>query len=245
MTAVILAAGRSRRMSASVPKVLLPLAGRPVLSHVIESARGGGATRVIVVIGPGHEAVREAYGGEPLEYAVQREPRGTADALLACRQMLGAGEDCVVLCGDAPLVRTATVRRLWQSRREHGAVIAVLTAVLPDPHGYGRVVRGPGVSIEEIVEERDADEETRRIREVNSGAYSFTWIDVLPVLEAIEPSPVSGEYYLTEMVRGVRRVGGLVAAVTADSADEVMGINTPGQLAAVEAALAARGRERA
>jgi bifunctional UDP-N-acetylglucosamine pyrophosphorylase/glucosamine-1-phosphate N-acetyltransferase len=240
MTAVILAAGRSRRMNLEVPKVLLPLAGEPVLSHVIRAARAGGAGRVVVIIGPGHEAVRAAFHGQSLEYAVQREPRGTADALLTGRELLADDEECVVLCGDAPLVRGETVRRLWQSRRVEGAVVAVLTAELVDPTGYGRVVRGPGASVEAIVEERDADEPTRRIREVNSGAYSFAWGGIRPVLETIEPSPVSGEYYLTDAVRGVRAAGGLVVAVAADSADEVLGINTPEQFARVEAELAAR-----
>ncbi|MFO7674949.1 MAG: NTP transferase domain-containing protein [bacterium] len=240
MTAVILAAGRSSRMKAEIPKVLLALDGRPVLSHVIGAARAGGAGRVIAIVGAGHEAVRAAFAGESLEYAVQRQPRGTADALLAGRELLADEEECVVLCGDAPLVRGETVRRLWQSRREASADVAVLTAELANPAGYGRIVRGEGASIEAIVEERDADGPTRRIREVNSGAYSFVWGRVRPVLETISPSPVSGEYYLTDAVRGIRAAGGRVVAVSAAGADEVLGINTPEQFALVEAELAAR-----
>ena len=241
MTAIILAAGRSRRMSAETPKVLLPLAGRPVLSHVIAAARTGGADRVIVVIGSDHQAIREAYHAESYEFATQHEPRGTADALRSCTGLLADAEECVVLCGDAPLVRGSTIRRLWQLRHEHDADVAVLTAELADPHGYGRIIRGPGLSIDAIVEERDADEPTRRIREVNSGAYSFSWRRVRPVLEAVEPSPISGEYYLTDMVRGIRARGNLVVAVTAAGADEVLGINTPEQFARVEALLTGAG----
>ena len=240
MTAVILAAGRSRRMNTSVSKVLLPLAGQPVLTHIINAARAGGAERIIVVIGPGHEAIREQYCDQTLEFAVQQQPRGTADALLVCRDLLAKDEDCTVLCGDAPLVRGGTIQSLCRARRDQAATVAVLTAVLPDPYGYGRIVRGPGSIIHAIVEERDADEQTRRVKEINSGAYSFVWGEVRPALDAVEPSPVSGEYYLTDAIRAIRSAGRLVIAVVAEDADEVMGINTPEHFAMVEAVLLAR-----
>lgn len=244
MTAVILAAGRSRRMKREVPKVLLPLAGRPVLSYVIEAAQKAGAERVLVIIGPGHRAVRDAFIGQSIEYAVQREPRGTANALLAGRGLLDESEECVVLCGDAPLVRASTVRRLRHKRSVMRADIAILTASLCDPAGYGRVVRGSGSSVEAIIEERDADDATRSIREINSGVYSFVWGRVLPILETLPPSTVTGEYYLTDAVCGIRAAGGLVVAVEAESPEEVLGINTPEQLKRVEAYLTCPPTER-
>jgi bifunctional UDP-N-acetylglucosamine pyrophosphorylase/glucosamine-1-phosphate N-acetyltransferase len=123
----------------------------------------------------------------------------------------------------------ATVNRLVDTRRSRNAEFAVLTATIEDPSGYGRVVRKEGDVVAQIVEERDADDATRRIREVNSGFCAFVWGKVLPVLRRIKPSPVSGEYYLTDAVRGVRDEGGLVVAVPMDDPEEMTGVNTPEQ----------------
>jgi len=181
-----------------------------------------------------------AFERAGVEFAVQAGQRGTADAVLACRDRLVDDEECVVLCGDAPLIRPETIRRLVQVRQVAGADVAVFTARLADPAGYGRVVRAGGDSIERIVEKRDATPEVLAIDEVNSGAYSFCWGRVRPALERIRPSPVSGEYYLTDIVREVRAEGGQAVAVLAADPDEMLGANTPGELAALERGLAAR-----
>lgn len=240
MTAIVLAAGKSKRMGASVPKVLLPIAGRPLLSYVLESARAAGATRVIVVVGTQKEQVMAAFERDGAEFVVQAGQRGTADAVLSCRDRLSDDEECVVLCGDAPLIRPATIRRLYQARKAAGADVAVFTARLSDPAGYGRVVRAGDDLIERIVEQRDATPEVLAIREVNSGAYSFRWGTARPALERIRPSPVSGEYYLTDVVREIRSRGGKAVAVLADDPDEMLGANTPEELILLERGLAAR-----
>lgn len=227
-------------MGTSVPKVLLPVAGRPLLSYVVKSAREAGATRIIVVVGTQKEQVMDAFGRAGVEFAVQAGSRGTADAVLACRGLLDDGEECVVLCGDAPLIRAESIRRLVQARQATGADAAVFTARLADPGAYGRVVRAADDSIERIVEKRDAAPEVLAIKEVNSGAYSFLWGRVRPALERIRPSPASGEYYLTDIVREVRTSGGRVVAVLADDPEEMLGANTPAELAALERGLAAR-----
>jgi bifunctional UDP-N-acetylglucosamine pyrophosphorylase/glucosamine-1-phosphate N-acetyltransferase len=227
-------------MGASVPKVLLPIAGRPLLSYVLASARAAGATRVIVVIGAQKEQVMAAFDRDGVEFVVQAGQHGTADAVLSCRDRLSDEEECVVLCGDAPLIRPATIQRLYQARQAAGADVAVFTARLTDPAGYGRVVRASGDFIERIVEKRDATPEILAIREVNSGAYSFLWGKVRPALERIQPSPVSGEYYLTDMVREVRSEGGHAVAVLANDPDEMLGANTPEELVLLERGLAAR-----
>ncbi len=245
MTAIILAAGKSKRMGSSLPKVLLPIAGRPLLSYVLESARAGGATRIIVVVGTQKEQVMAAFEQDGVEFVVQAGQRGTADAVLACRGRLNDDEECVVLCGDAPLIRPETIRRLFRERQAAGADVAVFTARLTDPAAYGRVVRAGGDSIERIVERRDATPEVLAINEVNSGAYSFRWDVARPALERIQPSPVSGEYYLTDIVREVRFEGGQAVAVLAADPDEMLGANTPGELAALERGLAARGEPSA
>jgi bifunctional UDP-N-acetylglucosamine pyrophosphorylase/glucosamine-1-phosphate N-acetyltransferase len=240
MTAVILAAGQSKRMGAGVPKVLIEVHGRPLLGYLLDTVREAGVERVIVVTGSGRSEVETAFANRGVEFAVQPEQRGTADAVLACRDILSDDEDCIVLCGDAPLVRSATIRRLGQVRAETGADVAVLTARLADPTGYGRVVRGDGSWIREIVEHRDASPDVRRIDEVNSGAYSFRWGRLRPLLEQLEPSPVSGEYYLTDAVRAVTAAGGRVVALLTDDQDEILGANTPEQLGRITELLALR-----
>jgi bifunctional UDP-N-acetylglucosamine pyrophosphorylase / glucosamine-1-phosphate N-acetyltransferase len=239
VTAIVLAAGKSKRMGTSVPKVLLPVRGRPLVTYVIDAARSAGAGRVVLVVGAGREAVRAAFP-TGVEYAVQPEQKGTADAVLCCRPSLAKDEECVVLCGDAPLVRPATIRRLAERRQDSGATVAVFTARLADPSGYGRIVRCGSDSIERIVEERDATPAVLAINEVNSGAYAFRWGDVLPALERIKPSPVSGELYLTDIVAETRAGGGTAVAVLADDPVEMSGANTPEQLAAIERELQRR-----
>lgn len=227
-------------MGAPVPKVLLPLKGRPLLRYVLESARAAGAIRVIVVIGAQKEQVMAAFDKDGVEFAVQAGQRGTADAVLACRDLLAEDEECVVLCGDAPLIRPETIQRLVHARLAGAADVAVFTARLADPAGYGRVVRAGGDSIDRIVEKRDATPAELAIDEVNSGAYSFRWGRARPMLERIQPSPVSGEYYLTDLVRELRSEGGRAVAVLAADPDEMRGANTPEELAALERGLAAR-----
>jgi bifunctional UDP-N-acetylglucosamine pyrophosphorylase/glucosamine-1-phosphate N-acetyltransferase len=226
-------------MGAPVPKVLLPIAGRPLLSYVIESARKAGATRIIVVVGIQKEQVMATFARAGVEFVEQKRQRGTADAVLACRDLLANDEECVVLCGDAPLIRPGTIRRLFTARQAAGADVAVFTARLANPGAYGRVVRSEGDFIERIIEKRDATPEVLAINEVNSGAYSFRWGRVKGALERILPSPVSGEYYLTDVVREIRSVGGQAIAVLADDPAEMLGANTPEELAALELGLAA------
>ncbi len=232
-------------MGASVPKVLLPIEGRSLLSYVLESARAAGVTRTIVVVGTQKEQVMAVFGQAGVEFAEQAGQRGTADAVLACRDMLGDDEECVVLCGDAPLIRPETIRRLIDARRDVGADVAVFTARLAEPAAYGRVVRADGDMVERIVEQRDATPEVLAINEVNSGAYSFRWGKAKPALERIQPSPVSGEYYLTDIVREVRADGGRVVAVLADDSNEMLGANTPDEMVALERGIAARREQSA
>ena len=242
MTAIVLAAGESRRMGGSVPKVLLPLDGRPLLEYVIEACRAAGAERLVVVVGAGADQVRQRFAGRGLEFAVQPERKGTADAVLCCRHLMKADEECAVVYGDVPLMTGGTIRRMVEARRGQDADVAVLTAELDNPYNYGRVLRGEGSTIERIVEERDADEATRRVREVNSGFYTFVWGRVLPALERVRPSPASGEYYLTDAVQEVRQAGGSVVAVRMDDPREMLGANTPTQLEEIERERARRAR---
>ena len=227
-------------MGADAPKVLLPILGRPLIEYVLDAVAGAGIDRTIIVVSERGGPVERALAGRGLEFAVQSRQLGTADAVLACRQLMTDEEQCVVLCGDAPLVSGASVRRLMDAYRDGGVFLALLTARLDDPSGYGRVVRRDDGSVEAIVEERDASDEIRSIDEVNAGAYSFRWGRVLPVLERIEPSPVTGEYYVTDAVK--LAAGNKVVPVVVEDAGEILGANTPGQLERVSRELAARFR---
>jgi bifunctional UDP-N-acetylglucosamine pyrophosphorylase/glucosamine-1-phosphate N-acetyltransferase len=231
-------------MGSETPKVLIPVEGRPLLGYVLDSVRGAGVDRILVVVGQGREEVMAEFNDQGLEFAVQAEQKGTADAVLSCRELMAGDDECVVVYGDVPMMRAQTIRRLVDARAKRGADVTVLTARFEDPFGYGRIVRGRGDVIEDIVEERDADDAVRRIREVNSGFYAFGWGRLLPVLERIEPSPVSGEYYLTDAVKGVRAEGGLVVAVRMADPVEMMGANTPEQLEQVARELVRRAVSR-
>jgi len=245
MTAIVLAAGLSKRMGGDIPKVLLEIGGRPLLSYVLESVRAAGVSRTIVVVGAQKERVMAAFERDGVEFAVQTAQLGTASAVMAGRDLLADDEECVVLCGDAPLIRPETVRRLIRERQAAGADVAVFTARLADPAAYGRVKRAGGDFIERIVEQRQATSGELAINEVNSGAYSFRWGRARPALERILKRPTNHEYYLTDIVQELRSEGGSAVAVLATDPDEMRGANTPDELAALERLLTARRESRA
>jgi bifunctional UDP-N-acetylglucosamine pyrophosphorylase/glucosamine-1-phosphate N-acetyltransferase len=240
MTGLILAAGRSKRMGQPVPKVLMPLRNRPVLAYVLDSCRAAGAHRILVIIGDRKEQVRQAFAGERVEFVVQPEPRGTADAVLSCAGAVQPEEDVLVLSGDVPLVRVETLKRLIQVHRQEAADLTLLSATVADPKGYGRVIRNGSDTIRAIIEERDATPEQQQVKEMNVGLYVFRWGRVEPVLREIKPSPVSGEYYFPESVRLLAERGGRIASVTTTDPAEFMGINTAAELHVVEVELARR-----
>lgn len=240
MTGIILAAGKSKRMGQPVPKVLMPLAGRPVLAYVVDACRAAGVNRILAVVGDRQEQVRQEFAGWSLEFAVQQEQKGTADAVLSCDGAIPDAEDVLVLSGDVPLVRVDTLRCLVEEHRRQDADLTLLAATVADPHGYGRVIRNAAGAVQAIIEERDALPGQRAIREMNVGLYVFRWGRVAPVLREIRPSPVSGEYYFPEAVRLLAGQGGRIATVSTADPAEFMGINTAAELHAVEAELQRR-----
>ena len=238
---VILAAGQGTRMRSSLPKVLHPLCGRPMLLHSVALARELGAERVIVVAGTGSEPIEAALAGWDVEFCSQREPLGTAHAALQARSALADHEGPVVVTnGDHPLYRTETFRELLERFRAEPCELALLTAELPDPGGYGRIVRDGEGQVQSIVEERDADAGVRGIREVNLGAYVATADHLFNALGKVGNDNAKGEYYLTDLVEITRRTGGRVAALEVGDAGEAMGVNDRVQLAEAERVLRRR-----
>ncbi len=230
-------------MGSTTPKVLLSVLGRPLLGYVLDAVRGAGVGRIILVVAPSHGQFGDFEASGDVELAVQKQRLGTGDAVLACRGMLEPNEDCIVLCGDAPLISADSLAGLVARFRGGLGDVIVLTAELEDPRGYGRIIRDEAGMVSAIVEERDASDVERRVREVNSGVYVFRWGRLLPFLDQLVPSEASGEYYLTDAVRALADAGGRVLPVVAASPDEVLGANTPEQFETVAALLAKRQQE--
>jgi len=239
--AIVLAAGKGTRMKADLAKVLFPMAGRPLVDHVLDTVAAAGIDRTIVVVGHQAERVREALAGRSVSFAVQAEQLGTGHAvLMAAPQLAGETGEAVVLAGDVPLIRPATLTALLDHQRESGAAMTVLTAVLPDAAGYGRIVRDAGDgSVLAIVEHKDCTGEQRAIREINSSIYAFNIPFLLGCLPRLGRSNRQGEYYLTDTVAMAREQGLGVEAVVGDF-EELSGINTRDQLTAAEAVLRRR-----
>jgi bifunctional UDP-N-acetylglucosamine pyrophosphorylase/glucosamine-1-phosphate N-acetyltransferase len=234
LTVVILAAGQGKRMKSDLPKVLQPLAGRPLLAHVIDAARTVGAANIHVVYGHDGERVREALNDDTLCWALQAEQNGTGHAVM--QAMPGVADDALVLVlyGDVPLVRPDTLRRLIAAAGEHR--LALLSARMKDPTGYGRVVRDRGGRVVRIVEHKDATAKERAIDEVNTGLMAAPAARLREWLGRITNYNAQGEYYLTDVVVQAARDGFAIEAIVADSEDEVLGVNDKQQLAEVEAA---------
>ncbi|BBE74294.1 bifunctional UDP-N-acetylglucosamine diphosphorylase/glucosamine-1-phosphate N-acetyltransferase GlmU [Oharaeibacter diazotrophicus] len=240
--AVVLAAGEGTRMRSALPKVMHPVGGRPMLDAVIASARAAGADRVAVVVGAGADLVRRHLARTAPDASIheQTERLGTAHAVLAARAAFAEpADEVVVLYGDTPLVRPETIAAV-RGRLAAGVDVAVLGFEAADPTGYGRLVLD-GERLVRIVEERDADAETRRIRLSNSGIMGFRG-DLLPgLLDAVGNANAKGEYYLTDAIEiAVGR--GLATGVVVGPEDEFLGVNDRVQLAVAEAVFQGRAR---
>ncbi|GAA6734084.1 bifunctional UDP-N-acetylglucosamine diphosphorylase/glucosamine-1-phosphate N-acetyltransferase GlmU [Thermus oshimai] len=236
---VILAAGQGTRMKSRLPKVLHPLLGRPMLAYAVEAALALAPERLVVVVGHGGEAVREALGGYPVVFAEQKEQLGTAHALLQAEGALkGFSGPILVTQGDTPLLAPDTLRALLAALKE-GAGMALLTVELPDPTGYGRILR-EGEEVLANVEEKDASPEVRAIREVNAGAYAFDPF-LFQALREVRNENAAREYYLPDLIAIYRAHGKKVVAVRG-RVEEALGVNTRLELARVEELLLDRLR---
>jgi bifunctional UDP-N-acetylglucosamine pyrophosphorylase/glucosamine-1-phosphate N-acetyltransferase len=235
VAAVVLAAGQGKRMHSDLAKVLHPMAGQPLLAHVLETLDELGVGRVIVIVGHQRDRVRAAFADSEIEWADQVEQRGTGHAVMMAGPALEDFEGTLlIVCGDTPLLRPGTLHHLLERHQQSGAAVTVLSMRLPDPTGYGRMVRDPDGRFTAIVEERDATAEQRAIDEVNSGIYAFRYAELARVLSGLTAHNAQGEYYLTDTVALLRRDGQVVDAWCAPDHRELLGINTVDQLAEAE-----------
>ena len=243
---LVLAAGQGKRLRSKTIKLLHPVAGRPMVSHVIAAARGLRPARLVTVVGHQADEVRRALAGEVRDFVVQRQQRGTGHAVLQAATKIpsAATATLAIINGDLPTLRTSTLRRLVSRHRRAGTALSLITAELADPTGYGRIVRGVRGRVERIVEHDDATSAERKIREVNCGIYCAKPSELLRVLRRVRPDNRQGEYYITDAVRALLARGEQVCAVPHGDAEEVLGVNTRQELARASATLHARAAER-
>ena len=231
MTAIILAAGRGTRMKSRTPKVLHKILGRSILSYVLDSVDSSGVSDVITVVGHGRQEIESALDGEGVKVVLQKKLLGSGDAVNSARRAVKKGvTDVLVTCGDAPLVRAATFKRLMSKHRESGASATVLTAIMKDPASYGRIVRDGG-RITRIVEKKDATPREEAIKEINVGAYRFIAKDLFSAISEILPDNAKKEYYLTDVIEILKKRSLTVESVLAEDESEAIGINTSNDLA--------------
>jgi len=233
LSVVILAAGQGTRMRSDWPKVLHPVGGRPMLRHVIDTARQLQPASIHIVYGSGGDAVREAFPDADLYWCEQAQQLGTGDAVRAALPAIPDNHRVLVLCGDVPIVTAPTLQRLLGAGTQD---TGLLTLEVDDPTGYGRIRRDDAGQVAGIVEDKDADDQQRAIREINTGLMVLPAGALRRWLDGLSNDNAQGEYYLTDVIGLARADGYAVHAATTNDATEVQGINNRIQLAAVERA---------
>ena len=230
-------------MKSSIPKVLHPLCGKPMISYVVDTARSLNPTKIVIVVGVKSGEMKETLkrvGNVDLQFVTQYPPHGTGDAVMCAEQALkGYNGSVIVLCGDVPLLERNTISRLVEFHESKQRAATVLTAVLPDPFSYGRIVK-EGDKVLKIVEQRDASDAEKEIDEINTGIYVFEKSFLFEALRKVKPSNAQQEYYLTDTVQVLCKEGKDVYGFSAPDWREVTGINTQKTLAEMEQALQAR-----
>jgi bifunctional UDP-N-acetylglucosamine pyrophosphorylase / glucosamine-1-phosphate N-acetyltransferase len=230
--AVIMAAGAGTRMNSRYSKVVHRVAGRPIIRRVVDAAKAAGIPRIVVVVAPDGDETRKA-AGKGVQFAVQDRQLGTADAVLAAHGACGRDKFVLVLNGDMPLVRPETLQALCTQHAESGRSTTLLTAFLSDPSGYARVRRDRNDRVMALIEDRDASEKERDIKEINAGVYAFQAEWLWSHLSRIEPSRISGELYLTDLVRLAAEEQSYAGSALIH-AEEALGVNTRTELALAE-----------
>jgi UDP-N-acetylglucosamine pyrophosphorylase len=231
-----MAAGKGTRMQRDdIPKVCNQVNGRPLIKYVVDQAKSIQADKIVCIIGHMKEKVMETLAGEPVVYAHQDQQLGTGHAVQQTAPLLKDFHgDVIVLSGDVPLLKASTLQALLQRHHTGNFSCTVLTALAPDPTGYGRVVRESGVKFDRIVEHKDASEEIRKINEINSGIYVFDADPLFRELPKLDNVNAQGEYYLTEVLTRFRSNGLEVGVEICETFSEIQGINTVSELQAVD-----------
>ncbi|WP_323084560.1 bifunctional UDP-N-acetylglucosamine diphosphorylase/glucosamine-1-phosphate N-acetyltransferase GlmU [Providencia alcalifaciens] len=228
---VILAAGKGTRMYSDLPKVLHLLAGKPMVQHVIDTAKSIGASDIHLVYGHGGDLLKEKLGEQNLNWVLQAEQLGTGHAMQQAAPHFQDDEDIVMLYGDVPLIAKDTLQRLVEAKPEGG--IGLLTVILDNPAGYGRIIRENG-EVVGIIEQKDASEEQRKIQEINTGIMVASGKDFNRWLSQLNNNNAQGEYYITDIIALAHKEGNKIATVHPSHLSEMEGVNNRLQLAALE-----------
>lgn len=239
-SAVILAGGEGKRMKSDKPKALSIVLEKPMLRWVLDSVVSAGIDNICVLTGFGKSCIEEYLAeftnetGISVSTAFQAERRGTGHAVMMCRDFLCKNSgDAVVLNGDAPFMDSRTIEGAFRLHKENNSSATVISAKVDNPFGYGRIIRSDSGGVSEIVEEKDTNDEQKKVNEVNSGCYWFNTEDLLGVLDKLTDNNAGGEYYLTDTLGILLNEGKTVCAYAAESPYTVLGANDPAQLSAL------------
>jgi len=230
--AIILAAGKGKRMKSDIPKVLHRIHGRAIISILMDTLTELNFAKLVVVIGFKGEMVKDELSERPVSFVWQREQLGTGHAVQMAREEFAdfTGTTLVAL-GDVPFLSAESIERLFAVHEETGAAATCLSAILDNPGGYGRIIReGDSNKVKDIIEEKDASEQVRKIREINTGMFCFNTRELFAALDKVDNRNVQGEYYLTDTVKIMHSKGLCVSVVTAGNPDEALGVNSAEQL---------------
>lgn len=235
LKAVILAAGKGTRMNSDLPKVIHKCLGQPMIHYVIKAAKDAGAMDVCVIVGYKAKEVKDDIY-DVVEYAEQTEQLGTGHAVKCAGDFIGTEGDTIVLCGDTPLITGDTLAALMETHRKQANGVTVLSAILDDASGYGRIIRDESGEFVKIVEQKDATEEEQQVHEINSGMYVFNSEALTASLSLLSNDNAAGEYYLTDTIALIKKIGLKVSAMplSGNAVDEIRGVNTVSQLAEAE-----------
>lgn len=232
---IILAAGEGTRMKSKLSKVLHPVCGKPILEYVIKASKGASVEKNVVIVGHSGDTVREYFKDEPIIFETQpigeEYPYGTGFAVMQGIDYIEDDSTVTILYGDTPLITEGTINKLMNYHNENKLQATVLTAILEDPTGYGRILREDGGDILKIVEQRDASTEEKKINEINSGIYCFDGKLLKYALGKIDNNNSQKEYYITDVIGILKNEGHKVGAYIIEDANEIHGVNSRGQLA--------------
>lgn len=232
---LILAAGQGTRMKSDLAKVLHPLCGKPLVDHVVRSAQKAGITKTIVVVGHQAETVKAALSDLGVEFVMQQPQKGTGHAVMQALPIIeNFTGDLLVLYGDVPLIKPETIKSLLKKHRDEENACTMLTTIIDQPGGYGRIIRDKDGTVSKIVEAKDASPDELAVKEINPAIYAFDNQQLVKALGQMKPNNKQGEYYLTDVIGIFKQQGLKISGQIVSDSREVLGINTPQELAECE-----------
>lgn len=244
LRAVILAAGKGTRMKSDLPKVVHTIEGKCMVDYAIEAAKGAGAEEICLVLGYKHEVVRESIANKDTAYVLQEEQLGTGHAVKCAKDFLSEEGQTLILFGDTPLITAETLNRLKDYHMKNKNAVTVLSAMIEDPTGYGRIIRDADGNFLKSVEHKDANEAELKSHEINSGMYIFETKELKDALDKIQPNNAQGEYYLPDALTIIKEKGLAVDAFALDDPEDITGVNDQEQLASATVVIRRRNASK-